>query len=215
MPPSHGKNELENGGPRRRTQGERVAESDRRMLTAALKLVGERGYGGTSLAAIGKEAGYSRGLVHERFGSKNGLLWALVKRILRVWNHESRVLGTTGHRGIDALCDMVDNHQRAVEEDRGIRALYALMFEALGPVPELTPEFRELHRRFRADIERIVREGVAAGSIRPDIDPAAQAAILLGTLRGLGFQALLDPDGFSLGSAYDELKRNLRRELAA
>lgn len=199
---------------RRRTQPERVAESDRRILGAALRLVGERGYRGASLAAIGKAAGYSRGLVHERFGSKAGLLWALVERMVRVWNQESAALGATGRAGVEALCDLLDNHRRAVAENRGIRAFYALMFEALGPTPELRPEFSELHRRFRGDIERILTEGIAAGLIRGDIDPPSQAAILLGTQRGIAFQALLDPEGFSPDAAYEELKRNLRRELA-
>lgn len=197
----------------RRTQAERVAESERRMLAAALELVGQRGYHATTLAAVGEAAGYSRGLAHERFGSKSGLLWALVKQLLRVWQQESRARGATGHTGIEALCDLLDNHRRAVVEDRGIRAFYALMFEALGPVPDLRPEFQALHRRFRADIERILREGIDAGLIRADIDPAAQAAILLGAQRGIAFQKLLDPEGFSLDAAYEQLKRNLRREL--
>jgi AcrR family transcriptional regulator len=198
----------------RRTQPERVAESDGRMMSAALRLIGERGYRGTSLAAIGEAAGYSRGLVHERFGSKSGLLWKLVKHMLRVWNHEGQARSEASHVGIDALCDLLDNHQRAVATDRGIRAFYALMFEALGPTPELVKEFRELHRRFRADIVRTLRAGIAGGTIRADIDPDAQAAILLGSLRGIAFQWLLDPEGFALDAAYMELKRNLRKTLA-
>lgn len=201
-------------GRPRRTQRERVAESDRRMLEAALRLVGERGYLGTSLAAIGEAAGYSRGLVHERFGSKAGLLWALVEQLLRVWQRESVAQGATGKRGFDALFDFLDNHQRAVTEDRGIRAFYALMFEALGPVPELQPEFRKLHEFFRGEIERVLRHGIAAGELRADIDAAAQAVILLGTQRGIAFQYLLDPEAFSIEAAYAELKRNLRRELS-
>jgi AcrR family transcriptional regulator len=197
----------------RRTQQERVAESDQRMLSAALQLIAERGYRGTSLAAIGEAAGYSRGLVHERFGSKQGLLWALTKQILRVWNQESRSHGKE-RTGLDALCDMLDNHRRAIEEDRGIRSFYALMFEAIGPTPDLQPEFRQLHVRFRADIEKLLREGIKAGEIRADIDPKAQAALLMATQRGIGFQWLLDPEAFDLAAAYDELKRNLRKALA-
>lgn len=197
----------------RRTQQERVAESDKRMLAAALRLIAERGYRGTSLAAIGEAAGYSRGLVHERFGSKAGLLWALTKQILRAWNQESRSHGKE-RTGIDALCDMLDNHRRAIEEDRGIRSFYALMFEALGPTPDLQPEFRELHVRFRADIERLLRAGIKAGEVRSDIDPKAQAALLLATQRGIAFQWLLDPSAFSLSGAYEEQKHNLRRALA-
>ncbi|HVW28140.1 MAG TPA: TetR/AcrR family transcriptional regulator [Polyangiaceae bacterium] len=200
--------------PRRRTQQERVEESDRKLLAAALRLIGERGYRGTSLAAIGEAAGYSRGLVHERFGSKAGLLWALVKQLLRGWNQEGRAQGRAGHAGIEGLCDIVDNHRRAVEEDRGIRAFYALMFEATGPVPELVSEFRELHVRFRADIENALHAGMAAGTVRKDVDPKAQAALLMGTLRGLAFQWLLDPNAFSLPAAYEEEKKNLRRILS-
>ena len=200
--------------PARRTQRQRVEESDGKLLAAALRLIGERGYRGTSLAAIGEAAGYSRGLVHERFGSKSGLLWALVKQLLRAWNQEGRAQGRTGHTGIDGLCDIVDNHRRAVEGDRGIRAFYALMFEAMGPIPELVTEFRDLHVRFRADIERTLRAGMEAGTVRGDIDPVAQAALLMGTLRGLAFQWLLDPEGFPLAAAYDEEKKNLRRLLS-
>jgi AcrR family transcriptional regulator len=198
----------------RRSQAERTAESDRRMLDAALKLIGQRGYQATSLAAIGEEAGYSRGLVTERFGSKAGLLWVLVKQILRVWNQRGRALQNPDNMGLAALDDILDNHRRALESDDGIRAFYALMFEAIGPTPEMRPEFQKLHVTFRADMEKILREGVSAGSIRADIDPAAQAALLMGTLRGVAFQWLLDEQAFALEAAYAELKRNLHRSLA-
>lgn len=202
------------GSRRRRTQVERVAESDRKLLDAALTLIGERGYRGTSLAAIGEAAGYSRGLVHERFGSKSGLLWALVQHLLRAWNREGRAQSDAAHTGVAALLDIVDNHRRAVVANRGIRTFYALMFEAIGPTPELVEEFRELHRDFRADLEKEIRAGMNAGTIRADVDPAAQATLLLAALRGIAFQWLLDQEGFSLDRAYDELKRSISRVLS-
>jgi len=198
----------------RRTQQERSAESDRRLLTAAMRLIGERGYRGTSLAAIGEAAGYSRGLVTERFGSKQGLLWELVKRMLRVYREEGRAHSAPARIGLDELCDMVDNHRRALSSEVSMRAFYALMFEALGPTPDLQSEFRTLHHSFRADIARMLREGIAAGAIRADLDVEAQAVLVLGTLRGVAFQWLLEPDALALDVAYAELKRNLRSSLA-
>src|ERR1700759_2658814 len=124
----HGKGSGENSEPgtrpRRRTQAERVATSEERMLRAALKLIGQRGYSGTSLAAIGEEAGYSRGLVNERFGSKDGLLWVLVKNMMRAYRREVR--DTQGNViGIERLCNLLDNHRRALLLEEPIRALYA------------------------------------------------------------------------------------------
>jgi AcrR family transcriptional regulator len=198
--------------PRRRTQAERTAESDDKMLRAAMKLIGQRGYRGTSLAAIGEEAGYSRGLINERFGSKDGLLWVLVRRMMSVYGRE--VKQTQGAIvGIESLWNLLDNHRRALELEDPIRALYALMFEAMGPIPQLQPEFQKLHQGFRKDIERILRDGIAAKVFRADIDPAAQAALILGTMRGLAFQWLLDHAAFSLDAAYSELKQNLQRSL--
>lgn len=57
----------------RRTQAERVAESDHRLMEAAIRLVARVGYTHTTLESIGVEAGYSRGLVQHRFGSKDRL----------------------------------------------------------------------------------------------------------------------------------------------
>src|SRR6266851_3950710 len=54
----------------RRSQEERTARSDQLMTQAAIALLIERGVQGTTLAAIGERAGYSRGLVTHRFGAE-------------------------------------------------------------------------------------------------------------------------------------------------
>lgn len=212
-------------GPRR-SQAQRTAESDRRILRAALRLVAERGYRATSLAAIGEAAGYSRGLVSERFGSKAGLLWVLVRSMLREWSKtESHALADTTAGGPSAampevsafgkLDQLLENHASALarQPDTPLRAFYILMFEALGPIPQLLPEFQKLHQTFRRQLETILREGMANGEMRADLDPAAQAVLFMAQLRGLGFQWLLEPQAFSLEATYAELRANLVRSL--
>ena len=201
--------------PGRRKQPERVAKSDAAMLSAAMRLIAERGYRGTSLAAIGELSGYSRGLVTARFGSKAGLLSALVKGMLWSWKHSARDRGTTRPSGLDALHALLDNHRRALEADRGMRTFYALLFEAVGPTPDLRPQFSELDQEFRSRIERSLNEGIASGLIRSDVDVQAQATLILSALRGIGFQWLLDPAGFPVAATYDELERSLIRTLSA
>ena len=69
-----------------------------------------------------------------------------------------------------------------------------LQFEALGGVPELRAHFVGFHRTMRADMARFVRRGLRDGSIVPGVSPKAEAAAVVGSLRGIGYQWLLDPD---------------------
>src|SRR6218665_1778714 len=86
----------------RRTQAERVAESDRRLIEAAIRLIARVGYTHTTLESIGVEAGYSRGLVQHRFGSKERLLEDLIKHITADYRERHPVPLQSLHR-IDAL----------------------------------------------------------------------------------------------------------------
>ena len=63
---------------RRQTQVERRAESEQRLLTAAAELIATEGFAAASLERVGAAAGYSRGLASQKFGSKDGLVTAVI-----------------------------------------------------------------------------------------------------------------------------------------
>src|SRR5258708_27433067 len=63
---------------RRRTQAERRDESERALVRAAVALVSEEGVSASTFEAIARRSGYSRGLVGQRFGSKLGLIEAVI-----------------------------------------------------------------------------------------------------------------------------------------
>ncbi|MCG8588795.1 MAG: TetR/AcrR family transcriptional regulator [Proteobacteria bacterium] len=198
----------------RLSQAERTARTERRLLSAALHLIAERGYERTTLAAIGAEAGVSRGLVSHCFGSKAGLLGALVEQMLRRWGHDSLRPAVGDRVGIEALHAAIDavvlQSHRAPRE---LRAFYALLFEALGPIPELGPRFAELHGRLRHSVAEWIEAGVAAGQVRADVDAQAQAALFLGAFRGAMYQWLLDPEAIDLDRLFAEHKRSVQRAL--
>lgn len=62
---------------RSRIKGEQSRE---KILEVAARLMGERGYDGTSLAAVGVEAGVPKSLLLHHFGTKAGLLSAVMTR---------------------------------------------------------------------------------------------------------------------------------------
>lgn len=60
------------------TQGERRADTRRRLLLAAAELFAERGVDGTSIDAIAERADRTSGAVYDHFGGKDGVLFALL-----------------------------------------------------------------------------------------------------------------------------------------
>lgn len=60
------------------SQGDRRAETRARLLAAAAELLAERGVHGASVAAVAERAERTSGAVYDHFGSKDGLLFALL-----------------------------------------------------------------------------------------------------------------------------------------
>lgn len=194
----------------RRTQAERVAESDRRMLEAATHLIAKNGYTQTTLEAIGVEAGYSRGLVQHRFGNKDRLLDELIKKIAA--DHRERLLERMrGLSGIDALFCEIDCYLEGMDTPRdSSRAFFMLMQESLGPAPHIRSTFAAISARWHRALARQIETGQNAGQIRVDVDPAREAKLLIATARGLRMQAMLNPQTSDISSAIETFKDGLR-----
>jgi len=200
--------------PPRRTQAERVAESDTRMLQAAMSLVATRGYAQTTLEAIGAESGYSRGLVSHRWGTKDKLLEELVDRVLedfRVGLLE-RLRGLTG---LDALFCEIDCYLEGMDDPPlSSRAFFVLMLESIGPAPQIREHFARFSKKWQASLSRTISKGQQLGSIRADVKAADEARLLIATLRGLRTQSMLDPSSSDIARDIAALKATLTQRLA-
>jgi AcrR family transcriptional regulator len=189
---------LDESSPRN-IQDYRSAESGRRMLEAAADLVVEVGYHKMTLAAIGERAGYSRGLATVRFGSKATLLQRLVAWSTAVWD-DQRVLSRSGDKsGFDSAIMLLDGISRKAadkQEARKMRTFYSLMFQALGPHPDLTEYFASFHRQLHADLQAVITRGISDGSINPRRDPDRDADFIVANLRGVAYLWLLDSEQF-------------------
>ncbi len=88
------------------------------LIDAAIRLFGERGYRATPLKAIGEAAGISHGVIPFHFGSKEGLLLAVVERCFDVF--QRGVLGALDDserdHGLGDLRALMDAQKRFAEE---------------------------------------------------------------------------------------------------
>jgi AcrR family transcriptional regulator len=183
-------------------QADRTRRSTEALLDAAGDLIVERGFGALTLAAIGERAGFSRGLVTARFGSKHGLIDAVLDRIFMRWEQAKDEPGSGSLCGRDRILRMIGViHSGYLLDPRPARVLWALMFEAVGPDDALRERIVQFHDQLRLELAGYLELGRADGSVRSEIDPQAEAIQLLAEIRGLAYQAMLEPDRFDLHQA--------------
>ncbi|MEM1262593.1 MAG: TetR/AcrR family transcriptional regulator [Pseudomonadota bacterium] len=196
------------------TQAERSALSDRAMIEAACQLLLEKGAGGTTLAAIGEKAGYSRGLATYRFGSKAGLFKAVGKAVSRRW---LAVLQTeVGEQtGVDAMCAAIDAYAKFVQASPDDARIQQILFsEAGGPESESRSLAIDTYRRQISDVVTWLSDGIAAGSVRNDIDVDAEAVQFVASIVGATHLWLLVPDHVRFDAMRRSAKQRLRNHLA-
>ena len=155
-----------------RTHKSMRAESDARIISAAIEAFADRGYHRTTLNQIGAEAGFTGALISNRYGSKAGLARAVFMHILG----RLTPVGAEGERArsyIDEnrsaraqFDDFIARYmQDAVGEPRRLRALYVLIGESLGGMDEIDDEVAEVNRVFRGHIAGYVRARSGAARV--------------------------------------------------
>jgi AcrR family transcriptional regulator len=197
-----------------RTQAERTALAETRMVRAAIDLLNSAGIQGTTLVAIGERSGYSRGLATHHFGSKAGLFRTVLKRMTAVWADELAA-NLDGKTGTQAITTAIDSHlDHAQRHPDFIRATNILWGAALDPSSEFKPNATEFFRIQRESVSAWIEGGKKSGEIREDIDAERIAEQFYGGLIGINHQWLVSPD-FDLAAAYEDFKQNMVRLISA
>jgi AcrR family transcriptional regulator len=161
--------------PARRTQAQRSAEARERLLQAAAALIAEGGLGALTVAEVGRRAGYSRGIAHYHFGSKDALVAELVGQVERVHGYPTARHRTSAVERSQTTAVFIGMLRRLRRSTRRSRAVVRAVVSPPRPEPA-----GGLGRAWRT-ITRIVVAGRAAGDVRADVDSRAFAVGLLGS----------------------------------
>jgi len=179
---------------RRRTRrvrpNARGDQSRETILDVAERHFGDRGFRGVSTAAIAEDAGISDpGLLHH-YGSKEGLLRALLNQRFSLDAPKLRDGVTISTRDLLALIEgiVIENCERRA----GVRLMMVLLGESISDEHPTHDHFQRRYARVRQILSQHVRDGRAAGEIRSDIVPEQLATVLIAIMDGLQLQWLLD-----------------------
>ena len=178
--------------------------SRRRILDVTIQLLCERGYSGTSVNAVCDQVGIAKTALYWHFGSKSGLLEAVIADVTESWIHEIQNsvegVGTPMERFnrlFDGMRDIVENRSH----------LFRIILVPILESGTVDPKIREAVLRLTDAAVEAIADGFCEtlGVDLPDAD-------LLGhTVVGLTWAALrrklMDPEGVDLDRLFLDMKR--------
>ncbi len=145
---------------------EQDARSRERLLHAAVDVFDRKGYAAASVREIVERAGVTKPALYYHFGSKEGILVAILQEGARQF--EEAVSCAAGRPGtardrLGALCEAV--YALFKQHVPVARVAHAIYF---GP-REVVPAFDlcQFERVIDAALGRIIEDGIAAGEVRP------------------------------------------------
>jgi AcrR family transcriptional regulator len=178
-----------------KTNRERVEESTVALVASAIELFARQGYERTTAAEIGTNAGFSRNMVRDRYGSKDALLQSVFEEFARqlLPAVRSERTGT----GLDHVLGQIDDLLNAVEsEPETMRAMIVLTFETPGPLQSFAGWFDRLISDYEAELASHLITGQADDSVRAELDPAREAEAFVSYAIGLCFRSALRREAY-------------------
>lgn len=143
--------------PQRRT------DTRSRILATARDLYAEKGYAGTSMAALAGRLGISKAALYHHFASKTEILDALVAEPTAAWDElVARAPGLPAEELLGAVIDTT--------------AGYAALADVLGGDPSVRSARRDRTRDRSHEINAALTAALAGGSTDPVVTARAHAA---------------------------------------
>jgi AcrR family transcriptional regulator len=187
------------------TQQARTDRARTMLITATVALVAERGVDGFSLADVGVRAGVSRGLPGHHFKSRDQLVSAAFAAVLAPPGLPS------GQAGLAPLLTSLRRSAARASSPR----VGALVSALTTPADrfDLAARVEAYLAGAEALMAAHLEAGMASGTVREDLDPAAASASIVAALLGLAVVAGRRPATLAL--QVDALIGAVRRAIAS
>ncbi|HXL60116.1 MAG TPA: helix-turn-helix domain-containing protein [Mycobacterium sp.] len=192
------------------TQPERVEISSRRLARAAAELIIEKGWEATTAAEIGRRAGYSRAMVHARYGSKDAVLDAIFMREYVAQLSPDLDPEANGLQHALAHLDRIGH--LAAEDPELLRAMFVAAFEAVKCTSVLRPRSLGQLEVGMQKVEAGLKKGISDGSVRSDVDVKRAVNDISSGVYGIAYLWLVLSDGYDLKHELKCLRARLIRD---
>lgn len=179
------------------------------ILDAALELFAEHGFAMTSLPMISQKVGITHAGILHHFGSKSGLLEALLEREGPVPHFNAWVIEISG---LDVVAKLPEYAEIVISHPLAMELQFQMFWENRRPTGEMHEKFL-FDIAIRDHIATEIREGLSALGRSIDIDFDALAYNIFAFVIGANSQWLVGKDDELLRRAYDRYTASAIRVL--
>lgn len=192
-------------------QQARTLERREAVLKAAMSVFGAHGYNKGALVEVAQQAGMTHAGVLHHFGSKEGLLVAVLR--YRDGEAVDGVQGMPQVVGPAFLSHLLDTVELNTQQ-RGVVQTYAVLSaESVTEGHPAQEYFRGRMVGLRAKLVEVIREVVGDGPSEKELNDAASA--LIAVMDGLQVQWLLDPDAVDMPGTVELVMNEIIERLAS
>jgi AcrR family transcriptional regulator len=188
----------EAGAAEQRGPGRPATGAPERILEAAYEVLKRDGYSGMTTAKVAAASGQNKALIPYYFGSKQGLVAAVARRVSATLTDE--VLGQVGEpRSARELVEAItDGLWRAMDRDAGLQRVYFDLSSQAVVESEVGGIMIEMKQGHRAILRELLRE-LGLGLEGEQLDGIA--IFLIAGLEGLSLERLDRGDSPALAQA--------------
>ena len=155
--------------PARRGPGRPRSDAPDRILAAAYEVLKRDGYAGLTTAKVAAASGQNKALIAYHFGSKQGLVAAVARRVSEAITEE--VLAGVGEPSTarELVHGLADGVWRALDRDEGLQRVYFDLASQSVVEQRVGEIMREMKEGHRAVLRELLR-GLADGPSERDLD---------------------------------------------
>jgi TetR/AcrR family acrAB operon transcriptional repressor len=187
---------------------EEASQTRQAVLAAALKTFGKYKYSGTSLEAVAKEAGMTRGAIYWHFKNKFELLHAVIEDGYRKADERINRVLQSSDRPLNKVRQLIREFILIISGDDEFRVMEELLVFKIQRKKELSRLYTE-HMEHVSEIKTwmktLIMEGIAAGEIDPNVDPEIVVVAWISFVAGIKTAWLSDVKKISLKENAEDL----------
>jgi AcrR family transcriptional regulator len=185
----------------------------RRILDAAWKLFDERGIDRVTMAEITSVSGVQPSTVYQYFANKDDIVWALLRETMQEGSGRAKQIMDAAPDALarltallDLMADELENNQSKIRFMAQFDAMYARDW----PAERLITLESQINPAGFQVFTDLIREGIADGSLRSDLDPDLTMHALINAV--IGAQRRLASLGNKIEQEYGKPIARLFRE---